>query len=1125
MHYKLNIRNFYFKKNLDKTTNINNFWVTPIYIGEGSGSASARPVRLSIARKGAIPETLRLRTRENSILPKSNIDQYNLGRVVPPKFKLDLRGPAGAREFFISCKESRIESNTSFYGCFYLGPFDESLSQTLANDLRRTLLSELTGLAITSVEIEGVLHKFTSLPGMKEPVLDLISNLQTVVLKKNVDQLTPYQYGPVMGRGMPYPTTAGEEPKPLKRAYTAFLKVRGPKIITAGDLKLPVGLQCVDPNQYIATLAEDGLVNARIDINEGKSYIFQKSQNLDVTALKKRNILLYKTKPANMVKDHALALPREGAPGADPQGNLPSIRQVRNPGFVTRSLNSTRSSLTSRPHLSGSAIAETLALDAVFMPVTKVNCIVEDNNLATDINLFKLPPPEPPARGSSRVYGLRSQALFGAQMKRAGGLLRNPHIIFGGPPTGQGAPEKKEITETPKGYSLDSLQLQNNPLANPPEGGGNALVSASALTNDQINCPPGGDPINIGGNGNVKLNPSTNTQIGTGIDGWARVNKSLRKGPYKYVGPAFFRAAPIRHMGVAKQTPGGGPPRKIVGARDDQANIIGTPYGSPPEKDYISDSALQGYSTGHTNMRPVRAQGMAIKMGRLDGDSTSFFLKNALLLYSNNLKLNQLYVKVKNKNKVRALPWSQRTNASAIQRTSHIAMGSRLRGQAAPPRLFSGGVFPQNIMTLTPSGLALAQPSPPPEGGGYKGGQQGPGVARVKLPAVAKRLLYPDQYYSSLEQVIQTPLLKELANLAAQQQGATLSIGAVPEEALSPAPTSINHSTLGRSAHINTRENGPHIDPIYMGGGASTPDQKNVYNSDFWTINYKIGNQIRNSGPNRYGAPDKYGISKRSVGGAYAQNYLTLEYSKLFKLKPMSKKCNLIVEIWTNGSIHPRQALYSAFTFLSNTFLKLKKVKMLGSMFKSELAYANINKYYTTSLAEARLTVSQLQYNTGRPLAPPSVALASQGHGLGHINIGAPGRLPGAQFLGKRASSPNTNLKVEIPVKAAGGSSLEVASKNLGGDPLDSLPFKFKSRTKEGQSIIYKRGTESLQAPVGVLPISLRSYTALRKANILTLGDLIMQTRTDLLKLKNFGPKSLFEVEHHLGNVGLTLPL
>ena len=57
---------------------------------------------------------------------------------------------------FISCKECRIESPRSFYGCFYIGPFKASQSLTVANALRRTLLSELSGLAITSLYIEGV---------------------------------------------------------------------------------------------------------------------------------------------------------------------------------------------------------------------------------------------------------------------------------------------------------------------------------------------------------------------------------------------------------------------------------------------------------------------------------------------------------------------------------------------------------------------------------------------------------------------------------------------------------------------------------------------------------------------------------------------------------------------------------------------------------------------------------------------------------------------------------------------------------------------------------------------------------------------------------------------------------
>ncbi|EFJ38900.1 hypothetical protein VOLCADRAFT_72193, partial [Volvox carteri f. nagariensis] len=132
-------------------------------------------------------------------------------------------------DFFIACKESRIENNTSFYGCFYLGPFDDSLSQTIANDIRRTLLSELTSLAITSIEIEGILHKYSSLPGMKETVLDLICNLQSIVLKKQEISFTNITL------------------RSTKKTYRGFLNVSGPRVIKAMDLKLPSGLQCVDP--------------------------------------------------------------------------------------------------------------------------------------------------------------------------------------------------------------------------------------------------------------------------------------------------------------------------------------------------------------------------------------------------------------------------------------------------------------------------------------------------------------------------------------------------------------------------------------------------------------------------------------------------------------------------------------------------------------------------------------------------------------------------------------------------------------------------------------------------------------------------------------------------------------
>ena len=79
-------------------------------------------------------------------------------------------------QFFITCKESRIENNRSFYGCFYLGPFEPGQSITVANALRRTLLSQITGIAIVSVNITNVLHEYSTLPGVKDPVLDILLN-------------------------------------------------------------------------------------------------------------------------------------------------------------------------------------------------------------------------------------------------------------------------------------------------------------------------------------------------------------------------------------------------------------------------------------------------------------------------------------------------------------------------------------------------------------------------------------------------------------------------------------------------------------------------------------------------------------------------------------------------------------------------------------------------------------------------------------------------------------------------------------------------------------------------------------------------------------------------------------
>lgn len=159
------------------------------------------------------------------------------------------------KNFFLSCKEIRVEptSPKTYYGCFYLGPFTNGQGLTVANALRRTLLADLTGLAITSAKIEGVSHEYATIAGVRETVLDILLNLKEISLqKKSKSFLTETQLG--------------------------YLQVRGPGTVRASDLRLPPHFQCVDPDQYIATLSENGSLSLTFTIDEGKGFILRKNE-------------------------------------------------------------------------------------------------------------------------------------------------------------------------------------------------------------------------------------------------------------------------------------------------------------------------------------------------------------------------------------------------------------------------------------------------------------------------------------------------------------------------------------------------------------------------------------------------------------------------------------------------------------------------------------------------------------------------------------------------------------------------------------------------------------------------------------------------------------------------------
>ena len=152
------------------------------------------------------------------------------------------------KHILLSCVESRIEHNRRFYSRFQLGPFDLGQGLTVGNAFRRTLLSELSGVGITLIEMEGVCHEYSTLPGVRESVLDILLNLKQLVLTSDMTFNTP---------------------------QVGYLSFTGPGLVQAKHLNLPVSVSCVDPEQPIATLSSNAKLSFKFLVCQGKNYIIQ----------------------------------------------------------------------------------------------------------------------------------------------------------------------------------------------------------------------------------------------------------------------------------------------------------------------------------------------------------------------------------------------------------------------------------------------------------------------------------------------------------------------------------------------------------------------------------------------------------------------------------------------------------------------------------------------------------------------------------------------------------------------------------------------------------------------------------------------------------------------------------
>ncbi len=147
-----------------------------------------------------------------------------------------------------------IQQQTETSGTFVIEPLMAGFGQTLGNALRRVLLSNLTGAAVTKIRIDGVSHEFSTIPGVKEDVVQLLLAVKQVRFAVH-----------------------SEEPQTVK------LEAKGPGQITAADLKLPSGVEVTNPDSILATLADTkAKLSLELTVEKGQGYRQAPEENLPI---------------------------------------------------------------------------------------------------------------------------------------------------------------------------------------------------------------------------------------------------------------------------------------------------------------------------------------------------------------------------------------------------------------------------------------------------------------------------------------------------------------------------------------------------------------------------------------------------------------------------------------------------------------------------------------------------------------------------------------------------------------------------------------------------------------------------------------------------------------------------
>ena len=339
-------------------------------------------------------------------------------------------------KIIISCLESRVETSRSIYARFLLGPFKDDQAVTIATALRRSLLSKVKSIAITAIHIQGVTHEFSTIVGVRESVLDLALNFQQVVLrdaqlrcaKQTNKQTKMFNAHKSTSKAEVIPAREQSfnfkvrnkrslvkgELRPEVRATSAkqklnnksvssgnysdevtplsenvqigYLQVQGPAIIYANDLKLPIGVECVDPTQYIATLSTEGLLVVKFVIGEKKASFNNNKEKVIGSLSPNRQNGYHNIAPTHLLPKRRLDLTSFQAQSGSLANTFRSS-PYKNEIFAQntfRSQNYTPSTQISPPAIpfdSTIGLRNTIFLDPLFDSVFQVNYIIEKDDL------------------------------------------------------------------------------------------------------------------------------------------------------------------------------------------------------------------------------------------------------------------------------------------------------------------------------------------------------------------------------------------------------------------------------------------------------------------------------------------------------------------------------------------------------------------------------------------------------------------------------------------------------------------------------------------------------------------------------------------------------------------------